>query len=376
MGTRARSRRIRRPDHIASASGMPPGLVASAATSPAKANLEVFSFGPEDFEERRTQSADEAHSLRGRRRVLWINMDGVSDAATIVRLGELFGLHRLALEDVHHPCQRPKADAYDGNLFIVVWMLHDTDGVISREQVGLFVGDNFVLTFQEGTAPGDAMDPIRKRIREDLGRVRRAGADYLAYALTDAIVDSYFPILERRGERLDELENDVFDDPSPAVLHELHRIRHDLQSLRRAIWPLRGVVDALAQGPRSLVAAETIPYLRDCNDHVLRLMDLLESDRELSASLMDVYLSTLSLRMNEVMKVLAIISTIFMPLSFIAGLYGMNFEHMPELSTAWGYPVALAVMAATAIALMGYFHRKGWIGREPGRRRARKDDPA
>lgn len=363
MNPRALLRRRRQPDHIASAAGMPPGLSPSSARQAPErpVAIDVFSFGPEEVVETKVQSAEEAHALRGRRPVLWVNVEGIGDAAIIMRLGELFGLHRLALEDVHHSCQRPKIDAYDGNLFMVVWMLHDADGIV-REQLALFVGPDYVLTFQEGSRPGDPLDPIRKRLREDLGRVRRAGADYLAYAIMDAVVDSYFPMLERRGDRLDELEDDVFRDPTPQVLHELHRIRHDLTHLRRAIWPLRGVLDGFAQGPRALLVPDTVPYIRDCTDHVMRLMDLLESDRDLSASLMDVYLSSIGQRTNDVMKILAIISTIFMPLSFIAGVYGMNFRHMPELESIWGYPLALAAMAAVAIALIVFFGRKGWIG--------------
>lgn len=362
MGIRSRLRR-RRPDHVASAVGKPPGLSVSGDRAPlAKPTvLEVFSFGPDSVEEVRVGTPEEAHAMLGKRPVLWVNMEGVEDAGTILRLGELFGLHRLALEDVHHPCQRPKLDAYDRNLLVVLWMMHD-NADLAREQLGVFLGEGFVLTFQEGTAPGDPMDPIRERLRHDLGRVRRCGADYLAYAIVDSVVDSYFPILERRGERIDELENEVFRDPNPAVQRDLHRIRHDLSHLRRAIWPLRGVLEGFAQGSRTLVVPDTVPYIRDCTDHVMRLMDLLESDRDLSASLMDVYLSSIGQRTNEVMKVLAIISTIFMPLSFIAGMYGMNFEHMPELASPWGYPLVLCAMAAVAIGLVFYFVRKGWIG--------------
>lgn len=375
MGTNRRHRR-RKPLHVAAALGKAPGLLPPSRpkdTPPAR--FDVISYGPDGFEEARASSAEEAHRFLGRRAMVWIDVEGVADTEALARMGELFKLHKLALEDTNHLCQRPKLDFYDGTVFVALWMLHDGDAIV-REQLSIFAGPGFVLTFQEGSVAGDCLGSIRARLRDSAAsRERRGGADYLLYAILDATVDSYFPILEDRGERLDTIEAEVFRRPKPTQLHELHRIRHDLQLLRRAIWPLRGVFEPLVGGHHVLVSPETRPYFRDANDHVLRLLDLIESDRELTASLMDVYLSSLSLRMNEVMKVLAVISTIFMPLSFIAGVYGMNFEHMPELRKVWAYPATLGTMAATAAGLLYFFYRKGWLGEREAPDRGDDQDP-
>ncbi len=297
--------------------------------------------------------------------VTWIDVHGLGDAATIEKLGQMFHLHRLSLEDVVNVHQRAKVEQYADYLFIVVRTVAAGDARLETEQISLFLGKNWIITFQE--RPGDCFEPVRERIRQRRGRIRSAGTDYLAYALIDAVVDCYFPALERYGERLDELEEEVMQRPSRSTVSKIHDVRTDLLLLRRSIWPHREAIAALAREDTPLVSAETRIYLRDCYDHTIQIIDLLEAGRDLCADLRDFYLSTINNRMSEVMKVLTIIATIFIPLSFIASLYGMNFDpsispwNMPELRWVYGYPFALALMAGVAGAMLFYFWRKGWL---------------
>jgi magnesium transporter len=304
--------------------------------------------------------------------VAWVNVDGLGDADTLRQLGEIFDIHKLALEDVVTVHQRPKVELYDGRLFIILRTVEEGEKVES-EQFSIFLGKNFVLTFQE--RPGDCLDPVRDRIRSGRGRIRQVGPDYLAYALLDAIVDHYFPLLEHFGDRLEALEDEILANPDSSTVAHVHDMKRDLRILRGAAWPLRDVMNSLLRDTSALVTDDTRVYLRDCYDHTIQILDILEVRRELCSDLTDLYVSRLSHRMNEIMKVLTIIATIFIPLSFVAALYGMNFDpdqspwNMPELRWHWGYPFALAVMAAVAGVLLFYFHRRGWIGspqdREP-----------
>ncbi len=297
--------------------------------------------------------------------VVWINIDGVGDAETIRAVGELFGLHPLALEDVANSRQRPKYEEYDGHAFIVVRMPELSERGLRNEQVSLFLGSDFVVTFQEW--PGDCFDPVRKRIRES-ARTRFCSSDYLAYALLDAIVDSYFPVLEELSERLDEMEEEIAVAPTAEIVSRIFSTKHDLLSLRRTIWPTRDMLNSLIRDPVTLISDSTRTYLRDCYDHAVRIVDLVETYRDLNSGLMELYQSSVGHRMNEIMKVLTIIATIFIPLTFIAGIYGMNFSvdaspwNMPELQWYLGYPLTLLVMAVLTAGMVLYFRRKGWIG--------------
>lgn len=310
--------------------------------------------------------------LRDRTGVTWINVDGLGDAEVVAELGRVFGVHRLALEDVVNVHQRPKVEAYDDHLFIVARMPTGDRGADS-EQISFHLGKKYVLTFQE--RPGDCFNQIRDRLRQGRGRVRAAGADYLTYALLDAIIDAYFPVLEQYGERLDELEDTVMTGAQDVTLASIHQLKGDLLSVRRSIWPMRDMVNNLIRDTSPLIADQTRVYLRDCYDHLAQLMDLTETFRELAADVLDIYHSSISMRLNEIMKVLTVIATIFMPLSFITGLYGMNFDravspwNMPELGWSFGYPFALGLMVATAVGLLLYFRRRGWIGGAIKRRR-------
>lgn len=326
--------------------------------------VHVIAYGPDQFVEERVTDCHQVRDLLGKSPVTWVNVEGLGDAETIETIGKLFHLHPLALEDVVNTHQRPKAEQYDDYLFIVAhmaWM----EGKLETEQVSMFLGHNFLVTFLED--PGDAFDSVRQHLRLKQGRIRSAGTGYLAYALLDALVDSYFPIVEEYGERLDALEDEVVDRPNRTMLARAHRVKRNLRTLRRAIWPLREVINSLSRNQHDLIDAETRVYLRDCYDHTVQIIDIVETYRELDADLTDLYLSSLSNRLNEVMKVLTIIATIFMPLSVIVGLYGMNFDtsspwNMPELHWRYGYPFVWLWMGASTVGMLFYFRHKGWIG--------------
>jgi magnesium transporter len=243
--------------------------------------------------------------------------------------------------------------------------------------VSLVLGRRFLLTFQERL--GDVLDPVRERIRQGIGPIRRAGPDYLAYAVIDAVIDGYYPILEQFGERLEALEDDVVLSPTPLLLRRIHHVKRELLDIRRAVWPQREAVSAVIRGDHELVGQEVRTYFRDVYDHCIQIMDVVETYRELAGGLMDVYLSSVSNRQNEVMKVLTVMASIFIPLTFLAGIYGMNFEHMPELHKRWAYPILLAVMAGVAGVMLLFFYRKGWLGSQDGvqwRREQDDDDDA
>ena len=329
-----------------------------------------MAYGPDDLEERQFHDVAEIQAWIGRRPVVWVNVEGLADIELIRRLGELFGLHRLALEDVVNVHQRPKVEEYGEHIFIVTRMLHGASSVgeeVDSEQISLFLGEGFLLTFQE--RPGDPFSLVRERLRGQRGQIRSAKSDYLAYALLDAVIDGYFPVLEKCGEQLEELEDAVMDEANHHQTARIHAMKRDLLALRRAIWPQRDMINGLIRDPSRFITDQTRIYLRDCYDHCIQLMDLLETYREIAAALVDVHLSSMSARMNEIMKVLTIIATIFIPLGFVASLYGMNFNprisrwNMPELEWAFGYFYVLGLMAAIAIGLLVYFWRKGWIGR-------------
>ena len=344
--------------------GTPPGTLI-AAPEAAQPEIHVIAYGPGDFVEADVTDLRSLRAYTEKWPVTWINVDGLGDAKTVETLGEIFGLHRLALEDVLNVHQRPKVDEYEDRVFIVSRMTRFT-GELETEQISIFLGPNFVITFQEGL-PGDCFEIIRQHVRGKVGRVRQAGADYLLYRLLDGIVDHYFPVLEEYGEQLERMETEVVAHPTPNTIHRLHAIKRHLLDLRRILWPMRDALQVILRDTGSLFAAETRLHVRDCYDHLVQVVELTEIYRELAMSLTDVYLSSVSNRMNEIMKVLTIIATIFMPLSFLAGLYGMNFNteispfNMPELKWYLGYPFALCMMALVAFGLLFFFWRKGWL---------------
>lgn len=342
--------------------GAAPGtLVHTGERKAEEVVISLIDYDEQSFEERTLDRIEESFAVADDPPVSWINVDGLHDVGVVDQIGERFGLHRLAMEDVVSTNQRPKVEEYDHHFLLIVRMLYfneATEAVMS-EQVSLVVGPTYLFSFQE--REGDVFDPIRERLREGRGRIRARGTDYLAYALIDAIVDSYFRILEMIGDRIEEIEETVLGDPTIENMHRIHHLRREMLVVRRSIWPLRETLGRLYRGEVPHVTAETQVYLRDVYDHAVQVIDTTETLREVLSAAMDLYMSGVSHRMNEVMKVLTVIATIFIPLSFFAGVYGMNFEYMPELQIRWAYPAVLALMASLAGGMLWYFSRKGWL---------------
>lgn len=294
----------------------------------------------------------------------WVHVQGPTSLELLGQLGALFHLHPLALEDVQNTGQRPKVEPYDGQFFIVLNRPLALHGHPGNSQVSLFLGQGFVVSFNDG--PEDPFVEVRKRLRANQGSIRRRGADYLLYALTDLVIDEGFPVLEALGARIEELEEELLEAPEADTLGRIHAIKRELLLLRRMVWPHREVVNALTREEYPLIQGGTRLYLRDCYDHSVQIVDLLESYRDMTASMVDVYLSSASYRLNEVMRVLTIIATLFIPLTFISGIYGMNFDrgspwNMPELGWTYGYLAVWGVMIVLAGGMLYYFRRKGWL---------------
>jgi magnesium transporter len=344
---------VRRPGAI----GHAPGTVSVDPHAPQPV-IRVIAYGPDTFQELKVASVDELAPHLGRAPVTWINVDGLGNAAVVQQLGQLFHLHPLALEDVVNTHQRSKCDDYGDVLFCVARMVQGPPLV--SEQISFFVGPQVLLTFQEDLE-GDSLEPVRERLRQNRGRIRHTGPDYLLYELIDAVIEGYFPLLEKYGDALDELDHEA---PYPRIgqtLADIHRLRTDLLYLRRVIWPHRDALQSLLRGGHRQISAETLLYLRDCYDHVAQLIDILEIYRENCTDLRDFFYSKLSNRTNEIMRMLTIISTLFLPMTFIAGVYGMNFDFMPELHWLLGYPLSLALMTGVGVGFTVFFWRRGWL---------------
>jgi len=328
--------------------------------------LRVLAYGPETFTEHTLQNPQQVRGFLRDWPVTWVNVEGLGDVEVIRQLADIFGLHWLALEDVLQVDQRAKVEQYGDHHFIVARMIMLRE-LLETEQISIFLGPNFLLTFQEGL-PGDCLESVRERLRKGQRRLREAKADYLAYAVLDAIVDNYFPVLEEYSERLETLEDELIVHPTTDIISRIHDIKRDLLTLRRAIWPQREALNVLLRDDIPLIIPETRLHLRDCYDHSVQLIDFVETYRQLCADLTEMYLSSLSNRTNEIMRVLTVISAIFIPLTFIVGVYGMNFNperspwNMPELNWYWGYPYCLALMALVVCFQFVVFCRKGWIG--------------
>jgi magnesium transporter len=342
--------------------GLPPGtLVHTGQKKVESVKMTVIDYDEQVFEERQVATVEECFPFKATPTVTWINIDGLHDVTIIEKIGKAFDLHPLILEDILSIGQRPKFEDYDKHIFVVVRMLSysDESHTVDTEQVSLVFGPNFVISFQERV--GDVFDQIRDRIRNAKGRIRKAGADYLAYSLADAIVDSYFGILEKTGEKIEALEEELISDPDEKTLHQIHTLKREMIELRRSVWPLRELISGLQRSESPLLAETTSVYLRDVYDHTIQIIDAIESFRDMVSGMLDIYLSSLSNRMNAVMKVLTIIATLFIPLTFVVGIYGMNFEHMPELKWRYGYAAVWCVMLLMAIGMLIYFRKKKWL---------------
>ena len=344
--------------------GESPGTITADPDSK-KAVIKVMAFGPDGLDETTVETVDTLAGIVGKSAVTWIDVDGLGDAKVVEGIGKILDLHPLALEDAINLNQRPKVEEYEDNLFIVLRMARMDEHILT-EQLSIFLGKNFVVTFQ-GEHPGDCLDPVRQRIRMGRGRIRISGASYVTYALVDAVIDHYFPIMDDLGESLERLEDELIAGYVPGATERIQKAKEDLAVLRRALVPTRDVCQAMTRDEGRFIDDETQIYLRDCFDHASQLNEIVGTYRELAAGLMDLYLTGVSQRTNDVMKVLTLVSTIFMPLTFIVGIYGMNFDvarsrwNMPELEHPYGYPVVMGIMLCIAIGLVFYFKRKGWL---------------
>jgi magnesium transporter len=342
--------------------GLPPGTLQYVGEERAQqAKVTVTEYDEQHVSEREIETVTPQLELAAEPTVTWINVDGLQPLAAVGQLGERFGLHPLVLEDILNTSQRPKMEDFGDYLFVVLKMLYPSgEGTeIVEEQVSLILGPSYVLSVQE--REGDVFPGIRERIRHARGRVRKMGADYLAYALVDAIVDGYFLALERLGDRIEFLEEELVINPTTSTLHTIHDLKTQMIFLRKSVWPLREVVNNLMRGESALIRDSTFIYLRDVYDHTIQVIDTIETLRDIVSGMLDIYLSSVSNRMNEVMKVLTVIATMFIPLTFIAGIYGMNFQYMPELQFRWSYPLLWLIMVSTVILMVAYFRRKGWL---------------
>jgi magnesium transporter len=341
--------------------GLPPGTLEFVGQKKVdKTRITVWDYDEEQLDQKEVTSAEESFPYRDTPRASWINVDGLHETELLRQIAEHYDLHPLVMEDVVNVHQRAKLEDYDRYLYIVIRMIA-YDGEkheVSSEQVSIVLGSGYVLTFQE--RPGDVFEPIRGRIKKS-GRIRMANVDYLAYALLDTVVDNYFVILERFGEEIESLEEDLVQKPTPDVLERIHRLKRELIVIRRSVWPLREVASGLERSDSKLIKKSTRIFLRDLYDHTIQVIDAVESYREMISGLQDLYLSSVSNRMNEVMKVLTIIATLFIPLSFAAGVFGMNFEHMPELKWKWSYLVFWLAIAGISGSMLVYFRKKGWL---------------
>ncbi len=342
-------------------SGLPPGtLVHIGEKKTEEPKITIIDYDESHVEEKEVKTVEECFVFKDKSTVTWINMDGLHQIKILEKLGECYGLHPLVLEDIVNTDQRPKMEDYGGYLYIVLKMLgYDKNDEFLPEQISLILGPNFVLSFQE--REGDDFNPIRERIRSGAGRIRKMGADYLAYTLLDSVVDNYFILLEKLGEKIEFLEEKLVTQPTSETLQVIHHLKKEMIFLRKAVWPLREVINSLERGESSLIQQSTGIFLRDVYDHTIQVIDTVETYRDMVSGMLDIYLSSISNRLNAVMKVLTIIATIFMPLTFLAGVYGMNFKYMPELEWRWGYPSVLLIMFAIGGFMLIYFKKKKWL---------------
>jgi len=349
-------------NHKPKAPQLPPGTVTHVGQRRLeKAKITLIDYTVDKFQEKELANIEAAFTDRPAGGVTWINIDGLHDTELTEKIGRHFGIHPLVLEDLSNTTQRPKYENYDNYIFIVIKMLYYSEetGKTTAEQLSLIVGPNYLLTFQE--QPGDIFDPLRERIRTAKGPIRSAGPDYLAYSLIDAVVDNYFVILEAFGEKIEDIEDRLVSNSKPKILQTIHQLKREMLFIRRAVWPLREVINGLQRRESPLIQETTGVYLRDLYDHTIQIVDTIENYRDMASGMLDIYLSSVNTRLNEVMKVLTVFASIFIPLTFVTGVYGMNFKYMPELSWHYGYFMVWGVMLTGALVMLAYFKRKRWF---------------
>lgn len=343
--------------------GTAPGsLVPRIGASDEPAVISVRDYTEKEFREQESVSVEDCFQYRDTRTVTWINFDGVHDVKTLKKLNDHFGIHPLATEDIANTGHRPKLEEFDDQVLLILKMLYsdpDNPDEIISEQISIVLAKNCVISYQE--AVGDVLNPVRERIRDGKGRIRTMGADYLAYALMDAIVDNYFVVLEHLGERVEALEDVMMKDVDPDMVHLIHRLKREMIYLRKQIWPMREVTNSLLRDESRLISKKITIFLRDVYDHIIQICDTIDSYRDVLSGMHDIYLSVMSNKMNEIMKVLTIFAAIFIPLTFIAGIYGMNFEYMPELKWRYSYFVAITAMFTIGVTMVLYFKKRKWF---------------
>lgn len=341
--------------------GLAPGtLVYTGAHQKDPVHIEVIDYTKDKFEKKRLKKVAELQSFKKSKSVTWINITGIHDTKMVEDVCTLFDIHPLVMEDIVNVNQRPKLEMYDSYFFIVFKMIHEKRHHLAEfEQVSLVLKKNIVITFQEDAE--DIFNPVRERIENSKWRIRSRKSDYLTYALIDTVVDHYFAIMEHLGQRVEDIESQVLHNQNDHTLGEIYKLKRELVAMRRAIWPLREVISQLHKSESKVIEQGTKFFIRDLYDHMVQVMDTVDNFREMGSGLLDTYLTNVSNKMNEVMKVLTIIATIFIPLTFIAGIYGMNFQRMPELAWQWGYFAVLGIMGVVAIAMIIFFRRKKWI---------------
>jgi magnesium transporter len=341
--------------------GLGPGsLIHIGETYAEKSRMTLLRYDETFLVEKELRGAEELREQQKEPGILWLNVDGLQDVKLLEEIGKIFGLHALILEDILNTDQRPKAEDFTDYIYIVLKNFSRPPGETLRaDQVSIILGNHFVLSFREKES--SLFDPICERLRIQKGRIRKAGADYLAHHLLDAIVDQYFGVLENIEDRIEELEDELIRQTTPAKLQNIHQLRRELIMLRKSVWPLRETISSLQRFDSPLIPGSDLIYFKDISDHILAIIETVDTFRDLLAGMLDIYLSSMSIRLNEVMKVLTIIATIFMPLTFLAGVYGMNFKYMPELEWPWGYFAVLVVMLAIALGMIRFFRRKRWI---------------
>lgn len=347
-------------EYVLNKAGAPPGTVVYSGKDTAeKVKITLIEYNETQFIEKNFYDFAECLESVDPNMVKWINVDGIHKVGLIEAIGKHYNIHALTLEDIVNTNQRSKFEDYDTYVVSIMKMIY-YDEEIRSEQLTVILMEGMVISFQE-IHGGDAFDMIRNRIRQGKGRIRKMGADYLAYALLDAVVDCYFTILEKFGDRIELLEEELMEEPTKETLKQLHFMKREMIFLRKAVWPMRELINNLERSETELIKPSTDIYLRDLHDHSVRVIDTVETFRDLLSGMMDIYLSSVSNRMNEVMKVLTIITTIFVPVTFIVGVYGMNFDFMPELHSKWGYPLTWMVILVTIGSLLIYFRRKKWM---------------
>ncbi len=343
--------------------GLPPGTLVHIGEQRAEASkITVINYDDADYHEKELKSVEECFPYKDKPSMTWLNIDGIHQKEILEKLSGCFGFHPLVMEDIMNTDQRPKMEDYADYMYIVLKMLYysEEEKKISTEQVSLIIAPHIVISFQEGLE-GDVFGSLRERLKNDKGRIRKMGADYLAYSMIDAVVDSYFMILEKLGEKIELLEEELISDPGMETLHEIHYLKREMIFLRKAVWPLREVISLIVRGESPLIHDSMKIYLRDVYDHTIQVIDTIETLRDMVTGMLDIYLSSVSNRLNAIMKVLTIIATIFIPLTFIVGVYGMNFKYMPELEWHFGYPMIWLIMLAIGISMLILFRKKNWL---------------